>query len=87
MDIRLVKPENWEAIKLIYEEGIQTGNATFQLEAPTKEQWYAVHDPSCSIAAVEHGVVIGWAALINVKGNATGHSLLRYGYSFCNASR
>ncbi|RED76054.1 GNAT family N-acetyltransferase [Cohnella phaseoli] len=67
MEIRLVKPEDWEAIKTIYEEGILTGNATFQVEAPTKEQWYASQNLPNSLVAIDNGVVLGWAALSPVS--------------------
>ena len=29
---------NWKAVKEIYEEGIATGNATFQSSAPEREE-------------------------------------------------
>jgi L-amino acid N-acyltransferase YncA len=61
--IRIVLDQDWEAIKSIYEEGIQTGNATFQLEAPTKENWFNSHVLDCSIVCVEDEAVIGWASL------------------------
>ncbi len=66
-NIRLVLDQDWEAIKSIYEEGIQTGNATFQLEAPTKENWYNSHVQDCSIVCIEDDSVVGWASLSMVS--------------------
>ena len=33
-EVRPMLPEHWEDVKKIYEEGIVTGNATFQTSAP-----------------------------------------------------
>jgi phosphinothricin acetyltransferase len=67
MEIRLITFEDWEAIKTIYDEGIQTGNATFQLEAPLSKQWFDGHVLSCSIVCVEEGAIVGWVALSPVS--------------------
>jgi len=34
MNIINLLPAHWEAVRKIYEEGIATGNATFQTSAP-----------------------------------------------------
>lgn len=64
---RLVSSEDWEAIKSIYEEGIMTGNATFEMSAPSKEQWYSSHDLECSIVCLDGDKIVGWAALSPVS--------------------
>ncbi|MBB6732073.1 GNAT family N-acetyltransferase [Cohnella zeiphila] len=64
---RLVSIEDWEAVKTIYEEGIMTGNATFETEAPSKEHWYASRNLSCSIVGVNEDQVLGWASLSPVS--------------------
>ena len=61
-------PEHWEDVKKIYEEGIVTGNATFQTSAPSWEEWNNSHLPSCRLIAVDANKVIGWAALTPVSG-------------------
>jgi L-amino acid N-acyltransferase YncA len=35
--------EDWEQVRKIYLEGIATGNATFQKEAPSWEEWNNSH--------------------------------------------
>lgn len=35
--------KHWEQVKEIYCEGIDTGIATFQTEAPSYEQWNNLH--------------------------------------------
>jgi L-amino acid N-acyltransferase YncA/protein-tyrosine-phosphatase len=58
---------HWPAIKKIYEDGIATGNATFQTNAPSWEDWDAGHLQHCRIVIVENETVIGWAALSPVS--------------------
>lgn len=60
-------PHHWEAVKAIYEEGIATGNATFQTEAPSWQAWDNAHVKSCRIIATENNEVLGWAALSPVS--------------------
>lgn len=51
----------------IYEEGIATGNATFQTKAYTWEEWDKGHLQHSRIIGIENGQVIGWAALSPVS--------------------
>jgi phosphinothricin acetyltransferase len=60
--------EHWQRVRAIYENGIATGNATFQTSAPEWEEWDRAHVKSCRIVAVENENVIGWAALTAVSG-------------------
>jgi L-amino acid N-acyltransferase YncA len=66
--LELMKPSDWEAVKDIYEEGIATGNATFQQSAPTWEEWNNSHLQHSRIVAKEEDNVVGWAALTPVSG-------------------
>lgn len=61
-------PDDWEAVKQIYEEGIATGNATFQEKAPDWAEWNTDHLPHSRIVAKEDGAISGWAALTPVSG-------------------
>ena len=66
-----MQDEDWGAVRSIYLEGIATGNATFETEAPDWEAWNANHLAACRFVAKaepesEHGVV-GWAALSPVS--------------------
>ena len=60
-------PTHWEAVKTIYEEGIATGNATFQTEAPTWKEWDTSHLPHCRIVAFSNNEMAGWAAISPVS--------------------
>jgi L-amino acid N-acyltransferase YncA len=66
-EIRTFCSDDWESVRVIYLEGIATGQATFETEAPTWEAWDKNHlaIPRL-VAAVDHRVV-GWAALSAVS--------------------
>ena len=54
-------------MRRIYLQGIATGQATFETEAPAWERWDAGHRRDCRLAAVEEGRLVGWAALSPVS--------------------
>ena len=58
---------DWPAVREIYAEGIATGNATFETEAPSWERWDASHLPEHRLVARLGGRVAGWAALSPVS--------------------
>lgn len=59
-------PEDWEAVRQIYEESIATGQATFQQQLPEWEEWNNDHLKHSRIVACENSQVLGWAALTAV---------------------
>jgi len=59
--VRDLRPDDWPAVRAIYEEGIRSG-ATFETEAPSWEAWDAAH-PELRLVAERDGAVVGWAAL------------------------
>ena len=61
-------PSHWEKVKQIYEEGIATGNATFEEVAPSWEAWDSGHARNPRLIAFDDGEIVGWAALSNVSG-------------------
>jgi L-amino acid N-acyltransferase YncA len=64
--IRELRPDDWPAVRAIYEEGIHGGNATFETEPPTWESWDAAH-PALRLVAERDGTVVGWAAVSPVS--------------------
>ena len=58
---------HWQQVRRIYLEGIATGQATFQQEAPEWEAWDAGHLPHSRLVAMEGGEVVGWVALSPVS--------------------
>jgi L-amino acid N-acyltransferase YncA len=59
--------EHWEQVRKIYAEGMATGNATFQQDVPSWEEWDHTHLTNCRIIAQSHGQLTGWAALSPVS--------------------
>lgn len=60
---------DWSEVRAIYLEGIETGNATFETDAPSWEAWDAAHIKEPRLAARDgSGRVLGWAALTPVSG-------------------
>ena len=59
---------DWPAVQEIHAQGIATGDATFDTEAPDWEQWDAGHLEACRlIARSSVGEVVAWAALSPVQ--------------------
>lgn len=54
---------DWQQVRSIYLEGIQTGQATFETEAPDWEKWDASHLPQCRLVARRDETITGWGAL------------------------
>lgn len=60
--------KHYPAVKKIYEQGLATGNSTFQTSAPDWTEWDSSHVSNCRIVGIENDQVIGWAALTPVSG-------------------
>ena len=65
--IEPMQAEDWASVKVIYLEGIATGNATFETSAPEWAEWDAKHRADCRLVARSHDLVIGWTALSPVS--------------------
>jgi len=64
--VRDLQPNDWPAVRAIYEDGIRSGDATFETETPSWEGWDAAHS-ELRLVAEREGVVVGWAALSPVS--------------------
>jgi len=64
---RIMVADDWPDVRAIYEDGIATGHATFQMASPSWDSWDAGHVESCRLVAEENGAVLGWAALSRVS--------------------
>jgi phosphinothricin acetyltransferase len=66
--IRPLATTDWPAVAAIYEDGIATGDATFETDVPTWDRWDADHLPEHRLVAeLETDGVCGWAALSPVS--------------------
>ena len=67
IEIRSMEPHDWVEVRRIYLEGIATGNATFETEAPSWKKWESTHSPHSRLTACDGVKVVGWAALSAVS--------------------
>jgi L-amino acid N-acyltransferase YncA len=68
VDVEPLRREHWPDVHRIYEEGIATGNATFQTEPPAWEAFDAGHLPDARLIARDvNGHLVGWVALSPVS--------------------
>ena len=67
IEVRDLRPSDWPEVARIYREGIETGNATFETEVPSWQEWDAAHLRDHRLVAVRDGAVVGWIALVPVS--------------------
>lgn len=65
--IELMRQSDWEGVRAVYVEGLATGQATFETEAPGWERWDAAHLSFARLVARAGERVSGWAALSPVS--------------------
>jgi L-amino acid N-acyltransferase YncA len=65
--IDFMTPDDWEQVRDIYLDGIATGHATFETNAPDWDQWDAGHLEVCRLVARDGAKILGWAALSAVS--------------------
>lgn len=65
MSVRPLVRDDWAAVKEIYQQGVASGNATFETEPPDWSAWDRAH--SLRLVAEQRGEVLGWAALSPVS--------------------
>ncbi|MGY2746099.1 N-acetyltransferase family protein [Arthrobacter sp. UYCu723] len=66
--IRPMRDDDWPAVQRIYREGIATGHATFESEAPDWERFNNSRLPRHRLVAeTAEGRILGWAAVSPVS--------------------
>jgi phosphinothricin acetyltransferase len=65
--IEAMHPTDWEQVRAIYLEGIATGNATFETDAPDWKRWHASHLSFGRLVARVDNKLLGWGALSPVS--------------------
>ena len=63
-----LRPEHWPEVARIYADGIATGNATFETEVPSWDEWDRAHRPDHRFVGLQENVVVGWVAVSSVSG-------------------
>jgi L-amino acid N-acyltransferase YncA len=82
-----VNSENYPSVARIYEEGIATGNATFQEHAYAWEEWDRGHLQHSRLLALDEGNIIGWAALSPVSSRCVYEGVAEVGIYMAASSR
>jgi phosphinothricin acetyltransferase len=67
IQIRPLSADDYPQVRNIYRDGIATGHATFEVEAPAWEGWDDKFVKVCRLVAEGEGVVLGWAGLSAVS--------------------
>ncbi|MCM3900398.1 MAG: GNAT family N-acetyltransferase [Pyrinomonadaceae bacterium] len=70
--IRQMVAEDWKSVRTIYLEGLATGDATFESDAPSWEKWDQSHIsiPRLVAVSLSEGGAVGWSALAPVSSRA-----------------
>ena len=73
MRIEPMAAEDWASVRRIYAEGIATGDATLEREAPDWDHFDRSHRPDCRLVARRpdpgaDGAIVGWTALTAYSG-------------------
>ena len=63
VEIRNFTKFDFPSVRTIYEQGIKTGDATFQEKTKDWDDWNSSFLASCRLVAVSNKNVVGWAAL------------------------
>jgi L-amino acid N-acyltransferase YncA len=66
-EIRPMSAGDWERVREIYLEGIESGHATFETQAPSWEEWDQNHQQFARLVLSKNNVISGWAALSKVS--------------------
>ena len=67
IQIRPLTPDDWELVETIYQDGIATGQATFETQTPSWTEWNNKHFTTPRLVATSEEGVVGWAALSPVS--------------------
>lgn len=87
--IRPMAETDWPAVRAIYLQGMQTGNATFQQQAPAWEDWNRGHLGELRyVAEGKDGAgVLGWVAVSPYSGRPVYRGVAEVSIYVANAAR
>jgi phosphinothricin acetyltransferase len=80
-------PDDWPQVERIYREGIGAGNATFQSDPPTWEQFDSGKVAAPRLVAVDGDTVIGWAAASPVSGRPVYRGVIEHSVYVAEAAQ
>jgi L-amino acid N-acyltransferase YncA len=67
MEITRMTATHWPAVKEIYQQGIDTGMATFETEPPSWEVFDKKFLEMSRLVTIENNIITGWIALVQVS--------------------
>ena len=62
--IRKLTHLDWDCISRIYQEGLETGVASFETGVPSWKVWNQAHDDQCRLVVELNQQIIGYSALL-----------------------
>lgn len=74
--LRNFEKDDWNAVRKIYLQGIESRNATFETSVPEYEVWIAKFDPKLLWVASKANILRGWAGLQPVSSRAAYRGVL-----------
>jgi L-amino acid N-acyltransferase YncA len=86
-EIRDMTETDWPAVERIYAEGIATGDATFETETPTWEDFDRDRLAHHRVVVVESGEILGWAALSPTSARACYTGVVEHSVYVAEAAR
>ena len=87
LNVRPMSSADWPAVLAAYEDGLATGQATFETAAPGWPDWDAAHLPHSRLVATNAELVVGWAALSPVSRRPVYRGVAEVSVYVCEASR
>lgn len=85
--VEAMRPEDWPAVREIYEEGIAGGKATFEMYAPSWDAWNRARLRECRLVARSGDRVVGWVALSPVSERAVYRGVAELSIYVASAAR
>jgi L-amino acid N-acyltransferase YncA len=76
--IRPMRAADWEAVARIYGQGIDDGEATFEIEVPTWAAFDGLRLPNLRLVADEGESILGWAAASAVSSRAAYRGVIEH---------
>jgi phosphinothricin acetyltransferase len=70
IEIRTLTADDWDPVRSVYLDGLATGQATFETQAPSWTEWNHAHLSIPRLVATSEDRVLGWAALSPVSSRA-----------------
>ncbi|WP_414826671.1 N-acetyltransferase family protein [Arthrobacter sp. Soil763] len=86
--VRPMREDDWPAVRQIYREGIATGQATFEVEAPDWNRFDSSRLAAHRLVAEAPGVgILGWAAVSAVSARPVYAGVLEHSVYVSEAAR